>query len=115
MRNIAIIIEILPRAEVHVSIYLPGVGTDYRSICSPGYFHRQPGLSGGGGAKNHDEVGRGFHTTNLVHFSEEPLLATTLSMNAIPRTPSSTCGKSSISAVGVSPLSLAETVSAKLR
>src|SRR5690606_34498135 len=115
VRDIPIFTEVLPRAKVHTPVHLPGISTDDRSIHSPSHLHRQPGLSGSGGAKNHDEVGRGCHTTNLVHFSNEPLLATTLSMNAIPRTPSSTCGKSSISAVGVSPLSLADTVSAKLR
>src|SRR5690606_24619334 len=56
-----------------------------------------------------------YHTTNFVHFSLPSLLLTTVSMKAIPRTPSATVGKSCSSAVGVRPSFLAETVSAKLR
>lgn len=55
------------------------------------------------------------YTSNNVHFSLLALLFTTLSINAMPRTPSSTRGKSSISFEGCCPSILAPRVNAKLR
>jgi hypothetical protein len=54
-----------------------------------------------------------LHTLCSVHFLSDFEEATTLSMNAMPRMPSSTEGKSSISFVGSLPLSFEDSVSEK--
>src|SRR5690606_28064173 len=129
--DILVFDQVLARSDVQLLINLPRIGRDNLSTHGLGQFDREFGLSGCRGTQNDQKKIRRkklfrlmyrfnkflniAYITNLVHFSLLALLATTVSINAIPRTPSFTFGKSNCSGVGVLPSFLAATVAAKLR